>query len=70
MALRSDPSDVQARLQLAGALRASGRFEAVLDHYPQGATLEPRLAEVHFGYAMALVASSGTRSLTIGSSTR
>jgi len=50
------PDIVEARLQLAEALRASGAFEASLAQYKQAATLDPRAAEIQFGYAMALIA--------------
>jgi tetratricopeptide (TPR) repeat protein len=54
-ALKSDPTYVEAQLQLAETLRASGALEESLTHYKQAATLDPRIAEVQFGYAMALV---------------
>ena len=53
--MKSSPDYVEARLQLAHALRRSGRLRESLSQYQQVATLDPRIAEGPLGYVMALV---------------
>jgi tetratricopeptide (TPR) repeat protein len=52
-ALQSDPSFVEAHLQLAEALRATGRFQSSLAEYEATMRLDPRRTEARLGYAMA-----------------
>src|SRR3989442_9618990 len=53
-AVKSEPSYVEAHLQLAEALRAGGHFAESLPVYDEAIKLDPRLAEARLGYALAL----------------
>jgi tetratricopeptide (TPR) repeat protein len=54
-ALKYDPSYVEARMQLADALRRNGRLEESLPHYAELIRTSPSISQARFGYAMALV---------------
>jgi tetratricopeptide (TPR) repeat protein len=54
-AVGADPSHVEARLQLADALRRTRRLGEALGHYDEVLRLDPRTADAWFGSAMALV---------------
>jgi tetratricopeptide (TPR) repeat protein len=53
--VKYDPSYVEARMQLADALRRNGRLEESLSHYADVIRTSPSISQARFGYAMALV---------------
>ena len=53
-AVKSDPSYIEAQLQLAEALRASGHLAESLPVYDETIHLDPRVAQARLGSAMAL----------------
>jgi tetratricopeptide (TPR) repeat protein len=53
-AVRDDPTHVGARQSLADLLQQGGRLRESLAHYEQVIKLDPRIANAHFGYAVAL----------------
>jgi len=55
-AVQSEPSYVEAHLQLAESLRAAGRLESAIGEYDETIRLDPRVAQARFGAAMALAA--------------
>jgi tetratricopeptide (TPR) repeat protein len=54
LAVQYEPTYLQARLQLASALRRRGRFERAREQYAAVITVDPRVAEARFGEAIAL----------------
>src|SRR6185503_18402711 len=54
-AIKAEPGYVEARLQLANALRRGGQLEASLVHYDHIIKTDPRVPEAQFGYAASLV---------------
>ena len=54
-AIKSEPGYVEARLQLANALRRGGQLEASLVQYDYIIKNDPRVPEARFGYGAALV---------------
>jgi tetratricopeptide (TPR) repeat protein len=53
--VKLDPTYLQARLQLAHALRRRGRLQPSLQQYAEIVKMDPRIAEARFGQALALV---------------
>jgi cytochrome c-type biogenesis protein CcmH/NrfG len=53
--VKADADYPGAEFQLGEALRRTGRARDSLAHYAQAITLDPRSADAHVGYAMALV---------------
>ena len=49
------PGYVEARMQLADALRRNGRLDESLSHYAEVIKTSPAISQARFGYAMALV---------------
>jgi tetratricopeptide (TPR) repeat protein len=54
-AVRYAPDYVDARLRLAEMLQRTGRPDLSLAHYDHVLTIDPRVAQARYGYAMALV---------------
>ena len=54
-AVKIDPAYVEARMQLADALRRTGRLDASLSHYAEVIKTSPAIWQARFGRAMALV---------------
>jgi tetratricopeptide (TPR) repeat protein len=55
-AVRDEPNYVEARLQLAEALRRSGRPDQALPHYAKVVAIDSRSPDARMGYASSLVA--------------
>jgi tetratricopeptide (TPR) repeat protein len=53
-AVRYDPGYVEARTQLAGLYRLSGRYQDALTQYEQAVALDPRAVDAQLGYVMTL----------------